>query len=105
MTDDEREQLIAALKEGEYAWACETAAAQPRIDGERIKALEAERDRLRDGIQAFLDGDVERPVKTVFRADGMASKHDLCPHGVPMYEGCEGCADVYFEALLSGGKD
>lgn len=85
--------------------APDTPAAETRDEvGERIKALEAERDRLRDGIQAFLDGDVQRPVATVFRADGKPSKHDTCPHGVPMYEECEGCADVYFEALLAGGR-
>lgn len=41
MTDDERERLIAALREGEYAWACEAAAAQLRADRKKIEALEA----------------------------------------------------------------
>lgn len=98
MDDDKRERLAHSVEKPVNG---RKIAAQLRADGERIKALEAERDRLRDGIQAFLDGDVERPVKTVFRADGKPSKQDLCPHGVPMYEGYEGCADAYFEALLN----
>ncbi len=64
----------------------------------------AEADRLRAGIQAFLDGSPETmPRETIYRADGVPSKHDQCPHGMRMYEECGNCADEYFTKLLEGG--
>lgn len=62
----------------------------------------AEADRLRAGIEAFLNGDAETmPRAITYRADGAPSKHDQCPHGQYMWEGCEECADAYFQRLLA----
>ena len=62
----------------------------------------AEADRLRAGIEAFLNGDAETmPRAKIWRKDGVPSKHDQCPHDQYMWEGCEACADEYFQWLLS----
>lgn len=56
---------------------------------ESIKDVEIE--RLRAGIQNYLDGDYEPRVKKV----------DKCPHGRYGYEECGSCIDEYFTKLLA----
>lgn len=112
MTDDERNRqfmtvLLRNAPEGAvtHALVCACLEALPdaikaleRADGERIKALEA-------GIQAFLDGDYERPVGKEWRSDGKPSKHDRCVHDVWMYEYCEACVDLHFQDLLNAARE
>jgi hypothetical protein len=57
------------------------------LDREAIAEIE----RLRAGIQAFLDGDYEPKVKKI----------DKCPHGVYGYDACEACIEQHFYRLLS----
>ena len=67
---------------------------------------EAEARRLRAGIAEFLHGsDNARPRAIIFRKDGIHSKHDQCPHGQTMYDGCENCAYEYFERLLAQSEE
>ena len=48
-------------------------------------------ERLRNGIQNYLDGDYEPKVKKI----------DKCPHGQYGYEACEVCIENHFAALLT----
>ena len=59
--------------------------------GRAIEQANAEIERLRAGIQAFLDGDYEPRVR----------KLDKCPHGLYGYEACEGCIADWFSKLLA----
>jgi hypothetical protein len=77
----EIERLTTALNE-------ETECARQTDDV--LAKTEAEIERLRAGIQAFLDGDWEPKVK----------KMDKCPHGQYGYESCEACIEIWFEHLL-----
>ncbi len=73
---------------------------------EQLVDARAEVIRLREGIQAFIDGSADTmPRDTIWRKDGVHSKHDKCPHGQWMYDGCENCADVYFQRLLAQHKE
>jgi hypothetical protein len=57
---------------------------------ESLAAAQAEIERLRSGIQAFLDGDYEPKVK----------KADKCSHGQYGYESCEACIEIWFQHVL-----
>lgn len=64
----------------------------------RVEYMEqaiAEIERLRKGIQNYLDGDWEPKV----------AKMDKCPHGLYGYEDCVNCIDVHFQRLLAGIDD
>ena len=50
-------------------------------------------ERLRKGIQNYLDGDYGR-------IEHFDTKHDQCPHKRFQWEGCENCIDDYFKKLL-----
>ena len=41
----------------------------------------------------------ERKVAKVWRDDGTASKHDMCRHGLPMYNGCGDCLEEDIRAI------
>jgi hypothetical protein len=56
-----------------------------------IEKQDAEIERLRGGIQAFLDGDYEPKVKKI----------DKCPHGVYGYDACEACIEQHFVRVLN----
>ena len=63
---------------------------------------QAEADRLRACIRAWLGGDAATMTRhTIFRADGVPSKHDLCEHGQAMWQGCEACSEAYFERVIA----
>lgn len=74
------------------------------IQNEKIRLMErmeagiagqhAEIDRLRKGIQDYLDGNYGR-------SKHFKSKHDKCPHGLFSWEACENCIDEHFTALLA----
>lgn len=49
---------------------------------------QAEAERLKAYIRAWLDGDAVTMVRhEIFRADGIPSKHDACEHGQAMWQG------------------
>ena len=56
------------------------------------KEQQAEIERLRKGIQDYLDGSFGPDFPT---------KHDKCPHGRFGWEDCGNCIDEYFTALLA----
>ena len=65
------------------------------------KAKDAARiERLEAALRAVAELDVPRPVGHTFRQDGVASKHDKCWHGEPMYEECAPCMAAYARAVL-----
>ena len=74
---------------------------------DRIEALEAERDRLREALRKILEGGYPRPLGKPWRMDMASSKHDRCIHDEWMYETCEGCLDAFVSAALeaSDGAD
>lgn len=53
-------------------------------------------ERLRKGIQTYLDGDYGPP------RDPKLGKLGKCLHERYFYEGCENCIDEHFAALLNG---
>lgn len=54
-------------------------------------------DRLRKGIQDYLDGNYASP------RDGRAvSPQQKCPHGMFYWDACENCIDEHFSRLLDG---
>ena len=55
---------------------------------------------LREALERIADGDYPMPHHDIYRSDSVHSKHDRCPHGRWMYEGCdECCADYARQAL------
>lgn len=60
-------------------------------DGALYGKLADEIERLRKGIQSYLDGDSQPYFET---------KHDKCPHGRFQWEDCGTCTDEYFARLL-----
>src|SRR5687768_6225016 len=64
---------------------------QPELAG-IIDSAADEIERLRAGIQDYLDGGCDRP--------GIARKVDKCPHGRFGWEACEGCIDEHFAKVL-----
>jgi hypothetical protein len=59
----------------------------------RLAERSAEMERLRTGIQDYLDGNYGRDQH-------FKTKHDKCPHNLFGWETCENCIDAYFTALL-----
>lgn len=57
----------------------------------RIAELAAENARLREGIQAFLDGNYPHP---------RSHRPNPCPHGIEYWNDCGQCNDEHFERLL-----
>ena len=57
-------------------------------------------ERLRQGINKYLDGDAGFVVDVYFYQDHRPCKHDTCKHGRYRWEGCENCTDNYLEELL-----
>ncbi len=60
-----------------------------------IQQQRAEIERLRKGIQDYLDGNYPHPRS--YRGGDMK-----CPHERYYYEECESCNDEYFAKLLAG---
>lgn len=58
--------------------------------------MDEEVERLRKGIQDFLDGNYDNPRS--YRAQGPQAK---CPHGHYYYEDCNSCDSEHFAKLLS----
>lgn len=58
-----------------------------------IRVLKAENERLRKGIQDYLDGK--------YGHDYNGSKIVKCPHGMYRHEPCEACIDEHFAKVLN----
>ena len=71
----------------------------------KIAEQAAEIERLRAALERIASLDVPRPVGHTFRADGVASKHDKCWHGVTMSDECGVCLSNYARAALEGKDD
>lgn len=65
------------------------------VETEMLCSAADEIDRLRKGIQDYLDGDYGRDKH-------FETKHDICPHGHFSWESCEPCIDEHFTAVLVG---
>ena len=78
-----------------------TTRSLAALNTDALRAMRAERDAMMDALVKITEGDVPRPVAKVFRADGVATKHDLCIHVAPMYEDCAGCIDAFLIATLA----
>ena len=108
MTDDDK-ALVERLR-----YDCELAlqlggdacvvlpAADVRTIADRIEALSAENERLREALERIADGTMPRPLGEPWRMDMTSSKHDRCVHGAWMYEPCEGCIDAFISSVLGG---
>lgn len=80
--------IVDELRNGEAGWSGDAACVS--ADAAARGATEIE--RLRKGIQDYLDGNYEPKV----------GKIEKCPHGVYGYEVCENCIDKHFADLLRG---
>lgn len=60
--------------------------------------------RLREALEAISDGDYEMPHHDIYRSDGVQSKHDRCPHGQWMYDGCDECCAEFARKALEASK-
>lgn len=69
-----------------------------------MKEAAAEIERLRAALERIASLDVPRPVGHTFRADGVASKHDKCWHGVTMSDECGVCLSNYARTALEEGR-
>lgn len=68
-----------------------------------LRAAADEVTRLRAGIACVVQGEAfVQPVATPYRDDGVASRHDRCACGQPMYNGCANCAEQFLARVLSG---
>ena len=59
----------------------------------KLEKAEAEVNRLRNGIQKYLDGDYPCPAS-----------HE-CPHNLYRWEECSQCDDMYFSALIKDKRN
>lgn len=57
-------------------------------------------ERLRQGINTYLDGDAGFKVDVSFKENRLPHKYDRCIHSRYRWEGCEECTDNYLEELL-----
>lgn len=68
----------------------------------RITALEAKLATAVEALEVIAEGDYPMPHHDIYRQDGAHSKHDRCPHGEWMYDGCDQCcADFARQALAT----
>ena len=104
MTDDLLKRLRA--KTHDHVTLCKPWLVNP--DGpeaaDRIEALTAENERLREALAKIADGTMPRPLGEPWRMDMTSSKHDRCVHGAWMYEQCEGCIDAFIASVLGGAN-
>jgi len=83
-----------------YGPRCVELETQLEAANAERDAMQAEVDRLKGGIRTAIESDESFQRHTIFRTDGMHSKHDLCVHGNPQYNDCVDCVTDYLESLL-----
>jgi hypothetical protein len=87
----EGEEIMCECDDPDANWQMEEELSEYRIKSE---LLEAENERLRKGIQDYLDGNYDHP---------RAHRHEPakgCKHARFYYEDCSECDSAYFSALL-----
>ena len=62
--------------------------------GARIKELEA-------AIRVVIEAAYPTVIKKHFNADKIYSKHDICLHNLPRYNGCDACVADYLLKVLA----
>jgi len=62
-------------------------------------------EQLELALREIAECNVEREHVTIFRNDGVLSKHDKCKHDRVMYEDCEHCISDFARAALEEKKD
>jgi hypothetical protein len=77
-------------------------AAEVREQRETIAGLTARVEAMTRALTAVVDGDVPRPVKEPWSGLDTPSKHDICPHDMPMWQDCPNCISDFARATLSG---
>lgn len=100
MTEDDKTLVGRRRDEDEGGWVltlCGEAA-------DRIKALSAENERLREVLTQIEAGTYPRPLGKSWRMDLSSSKHDLCIHDRWMYETCDECLDAFVRGALGETK-
>ena len=58
--------------------------------------------RLRAALEKIASSDVPRPVKIYWQSEDKPCKHDMCAHGMRMYEECADCLSEHARAALEG---
>jgi len=111
MTDDLMERLRDGVPccdpdagNGEGSFYVDDANETMCEAADRIEALTAENERLREALAKIADGTMPRPLGEPWRMDMTSSKHDRCVHGAWMYEPCEGCIDAFIASVLGGAN-
>jgi hypothetical protein len=61
-------------------------------------------EKLEAALREIAECNVEREHVTIFRNDGVLSKHDKCKHDRVMYEDCEHCISDFARAALGEKK-
>ncbi len=102
MQDDLKERLRRIVKKPYSAKRGPPPCELQMLD--RIEALTAEVERLREALAKIADGTMPRPLGEPWRMDMTSSKHDRCVHGAWMYEPCEGCIDAFIASVLGGAN-
>ena len=71
----------------------------------RILELEAKLATAVEALERIGEGDYPMPHHDIYRQDGAHSKHDRCPHGEWMYDGCDQCCADFARQALTTLKD
>lgn len=61
----------------------------------------AQAEKLRGALGKIAHDDVPRLVAKPWRGDGKPSKHDLCPHNIPMWQSCGACVSDFACSTLA----
>ena len=95
---------IEALEGEVKRWEAIGDAHDSEISSLRIalKEAEAEVERLREALLTIADSARPRKHITIYRADGIHSKHDKCEHERVMYDDCDECTATFARNALEG---
>ena len=78
---------------GSYIDICQKASAL-------LTRQQEELERLRGVLETIKGGNVPKEHASIYRADGVLSKNDACPHSKFIYDDCENCIDDFISAAL-----
>ena len=94
-----REPHVRHAAEGNLA-AAERRQTEREAAAVAIETLVSEVERLKGVLGRIADGDVPREAVTIWRADGIHSKHDKCGHERVMYDDCDNCTSEFARSAL-----
>ena len=82
-----------------YTRAADAAllALAPHLDAIRAQV----RQPLLDVLTKIAEGDIPRNRATIYRQDGVHSKHDRCEHGAWFYDECGLCIEEFASRALA----